>query len=133
MSLVRLMLIAAATQSVLGARKHRSSVQASCMEADYAVMDSMGFTNSDSSFPGQMSACAKAAVSWLGGWNSTKFMTCATDKGLSQNCSLCFEDGGEYGFNNCKIKCARRWCHTGCLECLDPNHNKLQSCVGRNL
>merc|ERR1719384_234638 len=105
--------------------------KASCSSADYAVMDSYGFSNSGSSFPGRMATCGRNSLTFLLQWSRSKFLDCAQGQGLSSGCASCYEGSGKYGFDNCKLACLASWCSGGCLNCVAGYNSTLAPCVGR--
>lgn len=77
--------------------------------------------------------CGAEAYSLLtGAFNRDTFNSCFTKKvSISESCSECYADSGEYGAKNCKAACLLGWCKQGCLDCTAPATKKVGKCVGK--
>jgi len=79
--------------------------------------------------------CGAQAYSMLtGAFNRDMFNSCFMEKvSISDSCSKCYADSGEYGAKNCKAACLLGWCKQGCLDCTAPATKKVAECVGKDV
>lgn len=77
--------------------------------------------------------CGAEAYSLItGAFSRDTFNSCFTKKvSISDGCSECYADSGEYGAKNCKAACLLGWCKQGCLDCTAPATKKVANCVGK--
>eukprot|EP00930_Biecheleria_cincta_P039403 TRINITY_DN2709_c0_g1_i2.p1 TRINITY_DN2709_c0_g1~~TRINITY_DN2709_c0_g1_i2.p1 ORF type:complete len:192 (-),score=39.98 TRINITY_DN2709_c0_g1_i2:108-683(-) len=103
-----------------------------CSSADKAAMEKSGGGNADGSFPKIVADCGKGAYSLFGGFKSGDMASCVASKtGISSKCAGCFADGGQFGYDNCKVQCLfGSWCSSLCLGCTKPHNEVINKCVG---
>jgi hypothetical protein len=105
-----------------------SATASSCSNGDRHTLASMDVNDIGK----KANDCGAEAYSVLtGAFNRDTFNNCFTKKmSISESCSECYADSGEYGAKNCKAACLLGWCKQGCLDCTAPATKKVAECVG---
>jgi len=103
-----------------------------CTSDDLSKINALPSDTSVASFGGVSATCGREAYSIFSGkFDSDKFNSCLASKvGISIGCSQCYAAAGEYGADNCKVKCLEGWCKEDCLSCTSSAQSTAATCSG---
>lgn len=104
----------------------------SCSKDEQQQINSFAGGYAAGSFTRITVACTKAGYNVLSGLLvQDDFDTCLSQKvNISKTCAHCWWSPGQYGFDNCKMKCLGSWCSSTCLACAAPSVPNLIACAG---
>merc|ERR1712048_1410164 len=87
-----------------------------CTRHDEQTIQKAGVQHSPTSFPAITRQCGVEAYSVIRGFQKSNYVKCLSGRlDLSESCSMCYADEGNWGSKVCIWPCLISWCNAKCL------------------